>query len=253
MSKNLPAVVEKVNLPVIDQQERVQQLIASNLGGLRPQFGFIRIPAGGGKFFDLDDEDEGAVKELVGVLVDHHPNNVFFLGSFEERGSSVAPACWSVDGVQGEGEPGGACLECPNNQFGSADNGRGKACDNRHRVYLLQEGCFLPDVLNLPVMSVAAFMAYQVKLTKLGLSYWEVMTKIALEQVQNKEQITYSKARFSLAGVLPDDVKPRMLAYHQQISNFTRTKPVVEEFAPQPAGAAGDGTAEDGKDENLPF
>ncbi len=60
-------------------------------------------------------------------------------------------------GVQGIGEPGGACAICPLNAWGSGDNGRGKACKNMRHLFLLRDGAFMPLQIILPPTSIRPF------------------------------------------------------------------------------------------------
>ena len=67
------------------------------------------------------------------------------------------PICASVDGKLGIGDPGGACAACELNDFGTAEDGKGKACKNMRSLYLLQSGEIMPIMLNLPPTSLKPF------------------------------------------------------------------------------------------------
>lgn len=236
---SLPAVIEKVDFPAALTPERVEQIISKNFAGFqRLEFGIIRVPSGKNKFFEASDSDD-PIKEFQGIIVDHHPNNVYFSKPFEQSGG-VPPDCYSIDGKTGIGHPGGSCLSCPLNQYGSGPDKKGKACANRHRIYVLQEGCYLPDLLNLPVMSVQPFVVYVVKLGKHGLLPNEVLSKFSLEQTKNRDGIDYSKVKFSMVGPLSDELKQHIAKYTEAISKFTRIAPTIEEYGGSNANTNGE-------------
>ena len=76
---------------------------------------------------------------LTGVILFNHASCAYWPEG-DEYSDDVPPLCSSVDGKQGYGEPGGVCEACALSQFGSASNGRGKACKNMRVLYLLRSG-----------------------------------------------------------------------------------------------------------------
>lgn len=63
----------------------------------------------------------------------------YFPGKWKEDSNNNAPmSCFSVDGVKPDETVNmpehGDCARCPKNEFGSADNGKGKACGDYKRV-----------------------------------------------------------------------------------------------------------------------
>lgn len=65
-----------------------------------------------------------------------------------------------MNGKLGIGQPGGLCVSCPYNQFGSGSNGKGKACKNMRALYLLRSGEYLPIQLTLPPTSLRPFSEF---------------------------------------------------------------------------------------------
>lgn len=172
-------------------------------------FDQVKIPAGGGRAFEVpsDDPDNPDTEtELVGIIVDHHPTNGYWRDPYS--GGSVSPDCASMDGKLGVITETGVvrgCENCPLNQFGSADDGSGKACKNMHRIYLLREGDMLPIILTLPPTSIKPFKEYLAKrvlLAKPPKRCWQVITKITLKTDVSSAGIKYSKAVFTKVGVL---------------------------------------------------
>jgi hypothetical protein len=98
------------------------------------------------------------------VIVHHQPKNVYYRDAY--TGESVQPDCVSADGKTGVRTATGAvadCQKCKYNQFGSAESGQGKACQNRMDLYILTEDSMFPVILNLPATSLKAFKEYLAK------------------------------------------------------------------------------------------
>lgn len=119
--------------------EEVAQVIHEELDGLGPiPFDTVKVPSGGGIAFEVpsdDPESPDSEKSLVGVIVYHHCTNAYWANSFD--GKNEQPDCASMDGKNGIDRDSGElrqCESCPLNQFGSAPDGKGKACKNMHRM-----------------------------------------------------------------------------------------------------------------------
>ena len=217
MNKNTELVpVSSFEVPTFD--ESVTEMLSEELDGLGAiPFDQVKIPAGGGRAFEVpsDDPDNPDTEtELVGIIIDHHPTNGYWRDPYS--GGSVSPDCSSMDGKLGVITETGcvrSCDGCPFNQFGSADDGNGKACKNMHRIYLLREGEMLPIILTLPPTSIKPFKEYLAKrvlLAKPPKRCWQVITKITLKTDTSSAGIKYSKAVFTKVGLLEncDAVKP---------------------------------------------
>ena len=174
---------------------------AEQLNGIKLELPQLKIPSAGSTFFEIDEEP---LKELQGVIVLHGPRHVFFDKEFE--GESTPPRCSSRDGLQGiwnldeqvdEDATGEVelrnCLDCPYSKFGSDKNGRGKACKEKHQIYILLNGRPLPFSMMLPVSSVGVLNAYATSLFNKGKFLNEVLTSFTLEKATNKSGILYSK------------------------------------------------------------
>jgi len=107
-----------------------------------------------------------------------------------------SPGCYAFGSAPDEMSPHGnaprpqsdSCSGCPMNEFGSADQGKGKACKNVVRLALIAEND-LEDIssaeivyLKVPVMSVKNFVVYAKKTVAQTLSrpYWAVVTNISV-------------------------------------------------------------------------
>lgn len=211
MNKNEMTVTQEqqFNLQVLQLDA---EALAEEMDGLGPiPYEKVKIPSGGGLAFEVptDDEDNpDMVKELKGIILYHHPINAFWQNKYDGQNSN--PDCASYDGKVGVVTATGECIDCsrcPHNQFGSDTNGRGKACKNMHRCYVLMEGNPVPIILTLPPSSIKGLRDYLgKKVVMKGMRSYEVITKISLKKEQSGDGITYSRAVFNFAGKLEGDM-----------------------------------------------
>jgi len=200
------------------------EAMAEELEGLSVSFDRAKIPSGGGMAFEVpgdDPDNPDMTKELVGVIVDHYPINAYWKDKFS--GQNNPPDCMSIDGKTGVGINEGNCQSCPMNQYGSDEGGKGKACKNMHRVYLLRSGEMLPVLLTLPPTSIKAFSNYLAKrvLTK-GRKSYGVITKVTLKKDVNSTGIPYSSAQFAISEVLDAPTVKQMKEFADNIKKTTR-------------------------------
>src|SRR5690606_3893940 len=184
------AAAEGFKPAVLDQSAFLEEL-----EGLGVTCDGVKIPSGGALALEVPrDGDEGeTVKEIVGVIVDHHRVNAYWPAAFSGQGQ--APACSGLDGKLGVATPGSglpwagrenACANCAFNQFGSADDGAGKACKNMVRLYVLREGEAFPLMLTLPPTSIRNWANYLAKrVLGRGLRPHQVVTRIGLKREQS--------------------------------------------------------------------
>ena len=92
------------------------------------------------------------VKSITGHIIYWHHANQYYKEKFGE-GEEGPPTCASPDGIKPDcsGEDMirqcETCRECARNKYGSAEEGRGKACQNTIRLYVLVEGSVIPCVI----------------------------------------------------------------------------------------------------------
>lgn len=128
------------------------------------------------------------------------------------------------------------CLSCPHNAWGSADQGRGKACQNRRRLALIPAGFYQPrrgsrdmdlelfsdpkhfetaDIayLKLPVTSVTPWAKY---VNQVAANFTRpphgVVTRIALEPHAKYQYVT----TFDMIEEVPDEIAMQVMARHDQ-------------------------------------
>lgn len=194
------------------------------LSGLDNEFERIKIPVGGGVMFESpssNPDESDMVKDFSAVILYHHPIYVFYSSKF--NGSNNPPDCLSIDGITGVGIPGGKCINCPKNKFGSGENGS-KACKNKHQMYLLKENEIFPMILSLPTSSNKEFSRYIKRLLSRGKKSDSVVTKFSLKKAVNKTGISYSQVQFSVAREL--DIKEIELIknYSEQVKSYAQSK-----------------------------
>ena len=193
------------------------------LSGLDNEFERIKIPAGGSTIFELpsgNPDEPDTVKEFSAVILYHHPMYIFYSSKYS--GSSNPPDCLSTDGITGVGTPGGKCMNCPNNKFGSGENGS-KACKNKHQMYLLREGEIFPVVLSLPTSSNKEFSRYIKRLLSRGKKSDSVVTKFSLKKAVNKTGISYSQVQFSVARELDTKEVELIKNYSEQVKSYAQS------------------------------
>ena len=194
------------------------------LSGLDNEFERIKIPAGGGTMFEFpssNPDEADMVKDFSAVILYHHPMYVFYSSKF--NGSNNPPDCLSIDGITGVGIPGGKCINCPKNKFGSGENGS-KACKNKHQMYLLREGEIFPVILSLPTSSNREFSRYIKRLLSRGKKSDSVVTKFFLKKAVNKTGISYSQVQFSVARGLDTKEIELIKNYSEQVKSYAQSK-----------------------------
>jgi hypothetical protein len=106
--------------------------------------------------------------------------NVYYDGPYEGVGGKP-PTCVSADAVTGIGEPGGECAVCPLNVFKPGKNGKPeKACKNKYRILLLQEGNYLPSLMYVTSSNLKACKTFRTKQLTQGRRLQSIVTTITM-------------------------------------------------------------------------
>ena len=229
----------------------LMQEVAEEYRGLNFTPDRIKVGAGGATTFELPGEGDepDIVKSISCVILHQHPANVYYAEAF--HGGNQPPECSSVDGLMGNGTPGGECARCPYNQFGSAGNG--KACKNRRVLYVLREGEVLPLILNLPVGSIKEFTNYVKRLLTRGRKLNQVVTKIGVKRASSKDGIAYSQVTFAMERLLNEEEKAVISEISAQVKSSAGS---LSSAALVDEGGAGDGafmSRSADLEEDLPF
>lgn len=204
--------------------------IEEELGGETPRYPRIKIPAGGVTSFEIQQEgDETEMKKtLEGVVVWHHSANAYWISNDTQN---TQPDCASLDGKWGTGNPGGPCPACPLNEFGSGEGGKGKACKNMKRLYLLTKDSLFPYALSLPPTSLGKFTDYVSMTLAKGKKVCDIVTTVSLTKKENSAGIAYSQAVFKSVGALDSETMQRSREYRETIKAFVAAgTDVAQEF-----------------------
>lgn len=129
------------------------------------------------------------------VIIDHILANLFYEGTFDPQ-TPTSPVCYAYgrdEAVMAPHEQSptpqhDSCVGCPQNEWGSADRGNGKACKNTRRIAVISENDLNGDIaqaevayVHAPVTSVKAWAGYvrQIQQT-LNMPPLAVITEISL-------------------------------------------------------------------------
>lgn len=273
MAKNEVAVQQEKVFDLVTISGELAEAVAEEMDGLGSiPFDRVKVPSGGGIAFEVPGEDEGSpdiVKEIVGVILHHHPVNAYWKEKYS--GDNAQPDCSSFDGKTGIDRETGECKDCsacPFNQYGTSVNddgsaGKGKACKNVHRVYILLEGNPVPIILSLPPTSLKYMRDYIGKRILLkGMRCYDAVTKITLKKDKSAGGIEFSRTAFELVGKLnpeqramakemADTVKAE--DQNVEIDNSDYNQGSATQQAQKPAAGDGFMNVPDGIDEDLPF
>lgn len=221
--------------------------------------------SGGGKFFTmragvLKYDDVPLPGSTIACVVLHGVyENLFYADKFDAD-NKTPPTCFAfwdpTTGEDPEDEMGPhedvdkedcferqstLCHDCPQNQWGSAERGKGKACGNRRRLALIPAGMMKslgknkgfdlemftdPDqfkkadigFMKLPVTSVKAYSAFTREVSEqLGKPLWAVYTQITVVP-DDKNQVS---VEFELIDEIPDDIMDVVYKRHQEAKDAT--------------------------------
>jgi hypothetical protein len=203
-------------------------MVSEETEGLDLSFDKIKIPSAGSTVFEVpgEEDDTDTVKEFSAVILHNHTLNCYYKTKY--TGGNNPPDCGSFDGIMGEGDPGGECKSCPFNQFGSAppdvageENGKGKACKNRRRIYVLRENEIFPLLLSLPTGSLKEFTKYIKKLLSKGKRANMVVTRFTLKKATSSGGVVYSQAQFTVDRPLSPQEQPLINDMTAQVKAYS--------------------------------
>ena len=224
MTKNTETAVMTIEqrFPLAVDSPESAELMRANLGdgGSIGTFDLqrIRMPAGGGLAFNLEDFASEEAREVEAVILGWRDGRTYWAASYEDSGGGTPPDCSSTDGIEGRGNPGGACASCRFNQWGSATKGSGKACRESRPILLAMPGQLLPALLVVPPSSLKKLRNYMLGLTSARRPYWSVLTRLSLEADKSATGIKYSKMKFALAQGLDELLTARFRALSEQFA-----------------------------------
>ena len=201
---------------MVDGTEFSNDDLADDMDGLRFNFQRVKIPSGGALQFEIpgdDPENPDYTRTIEGVILHNHAACAYWPEGSEDD-EDATPLCSSVDGKLGVGEPGGDCVTCALNRFGSGSNGKGKACKNTRVLYLLQDGAFMPIQIILPPTSIKPFSDfYNMAFAARRRGACGSVVSIGLKRVENGN--TYSIATFKKVSDFTGEQLSQAKAYSE--------------------------------------
>jgi len=194
--------------------------------------------------------------EMAVVILDSVLENVYYEGDYDSDEpqsptcfafgrdeKSICPHTTVVEHGSAQSEQ---CQGCPQNEWGSANKGRGKACRNTRRLGMIPAGVFkngkfdaVKDVahyesagvgyMKLPVTSVKGYAAF-VKQLQASLSRppLGVFTKVQVVPDSN----TQFKVLFTAIDTVPANLLPTLLARHNEVKGLIESPYSLAEEAP---------------------
>jgi hypothetical protein len=224
-----PSVYRVTTLP----PDRIGEVVKENLGGSNLKFTDLQMFGGttGGKAEWTVDTGAGrqSVKEIRGIVIYHTTEPRSYYATIYDPKNNTPPDCSSWDGVTGYGNPGGDCATCMMNQFGSAQEGkrRGKACKEKHLLFVLREKDLIPCVLSPATTSLRSVQNFFLDLVnQYACFYYEVEARFWMTE---SEVNGYPTAILNGAVVrqLSEEEIAKISAYRQSVI------PVLKSAAPK--------------------
>jgi hypothetical protein len=184
-----------------------------------------RIRFNQNRSFITPDGHEGETIDVV--IADFVSANLFYDRQYD-RDNPAPPGCFAD-----------TCSSCPNNQFGSAANGKGKACKNTRSIAVMPAAALdSPDqeapiwILSVPPTSLKAFDGYVAQLSsKYKTVPVGVITRLTLDP-----QETYASPRFAVVRPLQGNEFATFMPRREEATTRLMTEPDVSQYTPPPAG-----------------
>ncbi|MGN0706600.1 MAG: hypothetical protein ACI4JC_01190 [Faecalibacterium sp.] len=216
--------------PYDGMDAEMAELIKEQLEDLDEESGIncltIKIPSGGNLAFTVQGDEDGNeeyLKDIEGVIIFTHRMNGYWPNAF---GSSAnpedkIPLCSSMDGETGVNIKTGViseCEHCPYNQYGSDPNGgKGKACKNMRRIYLMRSGDPNIYLLTVPPTSIKEVSNALARIVNSGIPYNNLIVGFKLAKAANAKGISYATVTIDKRGILPATVAETAKAMYRQI------------------------------------
>lgn len=214
----------------VDHEELAEAIAANSNGKAMTRFDFDRVsvPSGGATKWEIPSPDGPQDADAIeGVIVHQSAGKSYWSRPFS--GAGTPPDCFSLNGWEGIGDPGGQCLHCPFNQFGSASRdgapAAGKACKDQTFLMVLTPDRVLPLLVVAPPSSIRAIEKYIKSLSSYAKPFYGVLTRLSLEKVKSATGIAYSQIKAERAGVLSKEDAGRMKAYSQMLVKAMEAQP----------------------------
>lgn len=233
----------KSNLPVNYEEQLAKEAaeIAKRIAA--PTGDRIRFNAN--RAFITPDGMEGETLEVV--IVDFVSSNLFYDGPFD-RDNPQPPGCFAigpepsllVPSPNSPNKQSETCTACPNNQFGSALTGKGKACKNTRLLALMPASALGSDdeapiwIMSVPPTSLKAYDSYVHSLAaKHRTVPIGVVTEISLDPAN-----TFASPRFRVVRPLQAKELGSFMERREEANGRLTAEPDVSQYVP-PRAAGG--------------
>ncbi|MFL6546811.1 MAG: hypothetical protein ACJ8LM_16735 [Candidatus Udaeobacter sp.] len=224
-TNNKLAIIESFSALDNDPQ-RMIELLEETLGGVTISAGDltrIKFPSGGSTIWEIPTARGIIPTTNLDVVMVYTRVQRAYWEPTDDRTKSKTPDCWADDAKHGthpqmQDDEGhtvfGECDDCWFAEFGSAvgpdGNPRsGQACKLVRPVYFLSELNRIPMWIAFPPTSLKPFRQYLLDLVSEGISYTEVVTRLALEKTLNTRGDPYAVIKPQIIGDLSDQLKDR--------------------------------------------
>jgi hypothetical protein len=228
---------------------QVIEAIRENMGDAsftRADLDRVKIPAGGETTWKVEDIEGSQFRQaLDAIILSARDSRAYWVATPDQSGGGKPPDCFSDDGLSGMGSPGGMCATCPLARFGSAANGRGQACKAIKMMFVLLPGDMLPRVIPASPTSLKGIRQYMARLTNKLLPYWQVVTRLKLEQRVNAANQKFAVIVPEFISKLDESSIEVVRRIREQLSpvfNIARAR--ATDFNAEGDAYEGDGTAD---------
>lgn len=210
VTKAAPAAT--ANLPTAPWRDAVKSATAVAIARGVGASEFASLSLRGGRI-SYKDRDLGKSMEVV--ILAAIPARTYYVGAYQP-GDTSPPDCYSNDGLTPhpsvQHKQASVCVDCPLNQFGSADNERGKACKEGFKLALLSAD----DVRKGKIESAEiAQVKFSVSASKVLSNYLNVMAArydgvtfavVTLLEVETDSRFQYSLELSVVEALDPDTI-----------------------------------------------
>jgi hypothetical protein len=211
--------LQPAQYPALDPNSDRVKTIVANLAGeslTMADFNRIKVPSSGGTKWTIESAAGAEMADTIEGVILHNTRRRAYWSN--PNPSQSLPDCSSADMVNGCGSPGGPCIACPFNQFGSAINGHGKACKEVRLFFVLRKGQVLPDVVSVPPGSLKNVRKY---LTSLPIPFFGVITQLGLEKASTADGVSYARIVPKMVGTLDEAGQQAILSLMKQYETFS--------------------------------
>lgn len=232
---------ETSNLPINYQEQLAKE--SQEITKRLQSGGGSKIRAKGNTSFAMPDGTESPVIE--GVVVEFTAMNTFYDRPYDKDTPSP-PACYAIGDIPSLLAPSkdvpdrqaDNCATCPMNQFGTADNGKGKACKNKRILAILPEDADdSTDImlLEVPPSSIGFYDSYVASLSSKHKTVpVGVITRITLDPKQQ-----YFSPRFEVVRPLQGNEFGAFVTRRDEAKAMIATPPDTSTYEAPKKAAAG--------------